>query len=138
MKTTYTFSEILMINVAGKSIKSDLDQLCIFKELNYTKKNSNDLTKIPNFIFIKQISIKSSFTFTVAQIRWLTINSLESRSTRHQTALLRTGIWNIGKYINDLIHLQSNFFPAKIFFCILEKRILAGNKLLCKEGFLIY
>jgi hypothetical protein len=41
-----------------------------------------------------------------------------------------------------LVHLQSNFFPAKFFFCILEKGILAGKKLLgkrvnllCKEGF---
>jgi hypothetical protein len=28
----------------------------------------------------------------------------------------------------DLIHLQSKFFPAKCFFCILEKGILAGKK----------
>jgi hypothetical protein len=27
------------------------------------------------------------------------------------------------------------FFPAKIFFCILEKGNLAGKKLLCKEGY---
>jgi hypothetical protein len=38
--------------------------------------------------------------------------------------------------------LQSKFFPAKFFYCILEKGILAGKnllfkrvKLLCKEGF---
>jgi hypothetical protein len=34
-----------------------------------------------------------------------------------------------------LIHLQSNFFHAKFFFCILEKGILAGKKLLCKEDY---
>ncbi len=28
-----------------------------------------------------------------------------------------------------------NFFPAKFFFRILEKEILAGKKLLCKEGY---
>jgi hypothetical protein len=27
------------------------------------------------------------------------------------------------------------FFPAKFFFCILEKRILAGENLLCKEAY---
>jgi hypothetical protein len=31
--------------------------------------------------------------------------------------------------------LQSKFFPAKILFCILEKGILAGKNLLCKEGY---
>ncbi len=31
--------------------------------------------------------------------------------------------------------LQSNFFPAKFFISILEKGILAGKNLLCKEGF---
>jgi hypothetical protein len=42
----------------------------------------------------------------------------------------------------DLVPLQSKFFPAKFFFCILEKGILAGKNLLfkrvnllCKEGF---
>jgi hypothetical protein len=30
----------------------------------------------------------------------------------------------------DLVPLQSKFFPAKIFFCILEKGILAGKNLL--------
>jgi hypothetical protein len=34
-----------------------------------------------------------------------------------------------------LVHLQSNFFPAKFSVGILEKRILAGKKLLCKEGY---
>jgi hypothetical protein len=36
----------------------------------------------------------------------------------------------------ELVHFQSNFFPAKFFFCILEKGILAlaGKNLLCKEG----
>jgi hypothetical protein len=28
-----------------------------------------------------------------------------------------------------------NFFPAKFFFCILKKGILAGKNLLCKEGY---
>jgi hypothetical protein len=36
----------------------------------------------------------------------------------------------------DLVHLQSKFFPAKFFFCILEKGILAGKKsTLQKSGF---
>jgi hypothetical protein len=34
----------------------------------------------------------------------------------------------LSRIILDLIHLQSKFFPAKFFFCILEKRILAGKK----------
>jgi hypothetical protein len=29
--------------------------------------------------------------------------------------------------------LQSNFFPAKFFFCILEKGFFAEKNLLCKE-----
>ncbi len=46
------------------------------------------------------------------------------------------------KCLMDLVPLQSKFFPAKFFFCILEKGNLAGKKLLgkrvnllCKEGF---
>ncbi len=35
----------------------------------------------------------------------------------------------------DPVPLQSKFFPAKFFFCILEKGILAGKKSLCKEGY---
>jgi hypothetical protein len=34
-----------------------------------------------------------------------------------------------------VFHLQSTFFPAKFFFSNLEKGILAGKKLLCKEGY---
>jgi hypothetical protein len=30
------------------------------------------------------------------------------------------------------------FFPAKFFFCILEKEILAGKNLLCKGGFYVH
>jgi hypothetical protein len=30
-----------------------------------------------------------------------------------------------------------SFFPAKFFFYILEKEVLAGKKLLCKEGYSI-
>jgi hypothetical protein len=37
----------------------------------------------------------------------------------------------------DLVPLQSNFFPVKFLFCILEKGILAGKNLLYKEGFSI-
>ncbi len=33
--------------------------------------------------------------------------------------------------------LPSKFFPAKFFFCILEKGNLAGKNLLCKGGFSI-
>jgi hypothetical protein len=33
--------------------------------------------------------------------------------------------------------LQSKFFPAKFFFCILDKGVLAGKNLLCKEGYSI-
>jgi hypothetical protein len=33
----------------------------------------------------------------------------------------------------DLVPLQSKFFPAKFFFCILEKGILAGKNLLFKR-----
>ncbi len=30
------------------------------------------------------------------------------------------------------------FFPAKFFFCIFEKEILAGKKFLCKEAYSIF
>jgi hypothetical protein len=42
-------------------------------------------------------------------------------------------IWNY--FCSDLVPLQSNFFPAKFFFCILEKGNLAGKNLLGKDGF---
>jgi hypothetical protein len=29
----------------------------------------------------------------------------------------------------DLVHLQSNFFPAKFFFCIFKQGILAGKNI---------
>jgi hypothetical protein len=35
----------------------------------------------------------------------------------------------------DFVLLLSKFFPAKFFFCILEKGNLAGKNLLGKEGF---
>jgi hypothetical protein len=38
----------------------------------------------------------------------------------------------------DLVPLQSKFFPAKFFFCILEKENLAGKNLLGKRVSLLY
>jgi hypothetical protein len=51
---------------------------------------------------------------------------------------------NVVGNLFGLVPLQSKFFPAKFFFCILETEILAGKsllgkrvKLLCKESFSI-